>query len=129
FFLIDGLGLAPLLLVQVVPLAVVPHVLDSAPVGTVHFSIILAFLIIYTLFKTRETSSSSRKLRMLVYTFFGIIFLLGLVSVVLGTYGLLNSYNISGNWRINMSSILVVLAGFLLVVLSYVGISKFKMNC
>ena len=46
-------------------------------------SIILAFLIIYTLFKTRETSSSSRKLRMLVYTFFGIIFLLGLVSVVL----------------------------------------------
>ena len=90
-------------------------------------SIILAFLIIYTLFKTRETSSSSRKLRM--YTFFGIIFLLGLVSVVLGTYGLLNSYNISGNWRINMSSILVVLAGFLLVVLSYVGISKFKMNC
>ncbi len=33
-------------------------------------SIILAFLIIYTLFKTRETSSSSRKLRMLVYTFF-----------------------------------------------------------
>ena len=93
-------------------------------------SIILAFLIIYTLFKTRETSSSSsRKLRMLVYTFFGIIFLLGLVSVVLGTYGLLNSYNISGNWRINMSSILVVLAGFLLVVLSYVGISKFKMNC
>ena len=32
-------------------------------------SIILAFLIIYTLFKTRETSSSSRKLRMLVYTF------------------------------------------------------------
>lgn len=92
-------------------------------------SIILAFLIIYTLFKTRETSSSSRKLRMLVYTFFGIIFLLGLVSVVLGTYGLLNSYNISGNRRINMSSILVVLAGFLLVVLSYVGISKFKMNC
>lgn len=92
-------------------------------------SIILAFLIIYTLFKTRETSSSSRKLRMLVYTFFGIIFLLGLVSVVLGTYRLLNSYNISGNWRINMSSILVVLAGFLLVVLSYVGISKFKMNC
>lgn len=92
-------------------------------------SIILAFLIIYTLFKTRETSSSSRKLRMLVYTFFGIIFLLGLVSVVLGTYGALNSYNISGNWRINMSSILVVLAGFLLVVLSYVGISKFKMNC
>lgn len=92
-------------------------------------SIILAFLIIYTLFKTRETSSSSRKLRMLVYTFFGIIFLLGLVSVVLGTYGLLNSHNISGNWRINMSSILVVLAGFLLVVLSYVGISKFKMNC
>lgn len=92
-------------------------------------SIILAFLIIYTLFKTRETSSSSRKLRMLVYTFFGIIFLLGLVSVVLGTYGPLNSYNISGNWRINMSSILVVLAGFLLVVLSYVGISKFKMNC
>ncbi len=92
-------------------------------------SIILAFLIIYTLFKTRETSSSSRKLRMLVYTFFGIIFLLGLVSVVLGTYGSLNSYNISGNWRINMSSILVVLAGFLLVVLSYVGISKFKMNC
>ena len=92
-------------------------------------SIILAFLIIYTLFKTRETSSSSRKLRMLVYTFFGIIFLLGLVSVVRGTYGLLNSYHISGNWRINMSSILVVLAGFLLVVLSYVGISKFKMNC
>ena len=93
------------------------------------FSIILAVLSIYTLFNTRETSSSSRKLRMLVYTFFGIIFLLGLVSVVLGTYGLLNSYNISGNWRINMSSILVVLAGFLLVVLSYVGISKFKMNC
>ena len=92
-------------------------------------SIILAFLIIYTLFKTRETSNSSRKLRMLVYTFLGIIFLLGLVSVVLGTYGLLNSYNISGNWRINMSSILVVLDGFLLVVLSYVGISKFKMNC
>lgn len=89
-------------------------------------SIILAFLIIYTLFKTRETSNSSRKLRMLVYTFLGIIFLLGLVSVVLGTYGLLNSYNISGNWRINMSSILVVLAGILLVVLSYVGISKFK---
>ena len=58
-------------------------------------SIILAFLIIYTLFKTRETSSSSRKLRMLVYTFFGIIFLLCLVRVVL----------------------------------SYVGISKFKMNC
>ncbi len=41
----------------------------------------------------------------------------------------MNSYNISGNWRINMSSILVVLAGILLVVLSYVGISKFKMNC
>ena len=92
-------------------------------------SIIFAFLIIHTLFKTRETSNSSRKLRMLVYTFLGIIFLLGLVSVVFGTYGLLNSYNISGNWRINMSSILVVLAGFLLVVLSYVGISKFKMNC
>lgn len=92
-------------------------------------SIILAFLIIYTLFKTRETSNSSRKLRMLVYTFWGIIFLLGLVSVVLGTYGLLNSYNVSENWRINMSSILVVLSGFLLVVLSYVGISKFKMNC
>ncbi len=54
-------------------------------------SIIFAFLIIYTLFKTRETSNSSRKLRMLVYTFLGIIFLLGLVSVVLGTYGLLNS--------------------------------------
>lgn len=92
-------------------------------------SIIFAFLIIHTLFKTRETSNSSRKLRMLVYTFLGIIFLLGLVSVVLGTYGLLNSYNISGIWRINMSSILVVLAGILLVVLSYVGISKFKMNC
>ncbi|EOJ64930.1 hypothetical protein WMM_00373 [Enterococcus faecalis EnGen0364] len=92
-------------------------------------SMILAFLIIYTLFKTRETSNSSRKLRMLVYTFWGIIFLLGLVSVVLGTYGLLNSYNIRGNWRINMSFILVVLAGILLVVLSYVGISKFKMNC
>ena len=92
-------------------------------------SIIFAFLIIHTLFKTRETSNSSRKLRMLVYTFLGIIFLLGLVSVVLGTYLLLNSYNISGNWRINMSSILVVLAGILLVVLSYVGISKFKMNC
>lgn len=83
-------------------------------------SIIFAFLIIHTLFKTRETSNSSRKLRMLVYTFLGIIFLLGLVSVVLGTYGLLNSYNISGNWRINMSSILVVLAGILLVIL-FVG--------
>ena len=92
-------------------------------------SIIFAFLIIHTLFKTRETSNSSRKLRMLVYTFLGISFLLGLVSVVLGTYGLLNSYNISGNCRINMSSILVVLPGILLVVLSYVGISKFKMNC
>lgn len=91
-------------------------------------SIILAFLIIYTLFKTRETSNSSRKLRMLVYTFWGIIFLLGLVSVVLGTYGLLNSYNVSENWRINMSSILVVLSGFLLVVLSYVGISRLKRN-
>ena len=91
-------------------------------------SIILAFLIIYTLFKTRETSSSSRKLRMLVYTFWGIIFLVGLVSVVLGTYGLLNSYKISGNWRINMSSILVVLSGFLLVVLSYVGISRLQRN-
>ncbi|MGL9915232.1 hypothetical protein IGI95_002634 [Enterococcus sp. DIV0784] len=91
-------------------------------------SIILAFLIIYTLFKTRETSNSSRKLRMLVYTFWRIIFLLGLVSVVLGTYGLLNSYNVSENWRINMSSILVVLSGFLLVVLSYVGISRLKRN-
>jgi multisubunit Na+/H+ antiporter MnhB subunit len=91
-------------------------------------SIILAFLIIYTLFKTRETSNSSRKLRMLVYTFWGIIFLLGLVSVVLGTYGLLNSYNVSENWRINMSFILVVLSGFLLVVLSYVGISRLKRN-
>lgn len=65
---------------------------------------------------------------MVVYTFWGIISLLGLVSVVLGTYGLLTSYNISGNWRINMSLILVVLAGNLLVVLSYVGISRLKRN-
>lgn len=66
---------------------------------------------------------------MLVYIFLGIIFLLGLVSVVLGIYGLLNFYNISGNWCINMFFILVVLVGILLVVFFYVGILKFKMNC
>lgn len=92
-------------------------------------SIIFALLVIYTLFETRETNNSSKKLRMLVYTFLGIIFLLGLVGVVLGIYGLLNPYNISGSWRISMSFILVVLAGTLLAVLSYIDISKFKMNC
>ena len=92
-------------------------------------SIILSFLIIYILFKIKHNHQKySGKIKIFVYIFLILLFLLGLVSVVLGIFSLLTSYTMKGNWSVNISSVLIILSGALLIILSYIGFSNLKKN-